>query len=109
MKRDKADFKQYNNYTTDLISSKGIEYINKAHEAGKPFFVGIAPIAPHVQTWPRGAGGNVRPIPPEHLPISALRHSHMFPNVMVPPTKNFNPNKVLRCLLASSHPLMSFV
>ncbi|KAJ7247537.1 putative arylsulfatase [Mycena rebaudengoi] len=91
MKRDKADFQQYNNYTTDLISSKGIKYINEAHEAGKPFFVGIAPIAPHVQTWP--AGGNATPTPPQRLPISAPRHSHMFPNVMVPPTKNFNPDK----------------
>ncbi|KAJ6568770.1 alkaline-phosphatase-like protein [Mycena capillaripes] len=91
MKRDKADFQQYNNYTTDLISSKGIKYINEAHEAGKPFFVGIAPIAPHVQTWP--AGGNATPTPPQRLPISAPRHSHMFPNVVVPPTKNFNPDK----------------
>ncbi|KAF7347125.1 Arylsulfatase [Mycena venus] len=89
MKRDKADFKLYNNYTTDLISAKGIDYIKDAHKAGKPFFVGIAPIAPHVQTW----GGNATPTPPEHLPISAPRHSHMFPTITVPPTKNFNPNK----------------
>jgi hypothetical protein len=97
MKRDEADFKLYNNYTTDLISAKGIEYINDAHKAGKPFFVGIAPIAPHVQTW----SGDAEPTPPEHLPISAPRHSHMFPTIMVPPTKNFNPDKVFRCLLAS--------
>jgi arylsulfatase len=96
MKRDKADFKLYNKYMTDLISAKGIDYINDVHKAGKPFFVGIAPIGPHVQTW----SGDATPTPPEHLPISAPRHSHMFPNITVPPTKNFNPSKVLHSLLA---------
>ncbi|KAK7038192.1 arylsulfatase [Favolaschia claudopus] len=91
MKRDNANFKLYNNYTTDVISTKGIDYINDAHQAGKPFFVGIVPMAPHVQTWP--ANGDAAPNPPEHLPISAPRHSHMFPNITVPHTVNFNPNK----------------
>ncbi|KAJ7350002.1 alkaline-phosphatase-like protein [Mycena albidolilacea] len=40
--------------------------------------------------------GDATPTPPERLPISAEsapRHSHMFPNITVPPTKNFNPSK----------------
>ena len=92
LKRDQEDYKLYDNYTTDLVREKGLDYIDEAHKAGKPFFVGIAPIGPHMQTWSAGQVPN----PPEHLPISAPRHSHMFPNVKVPSTKNFNPTEVCR-------------
>ncbi|KAH7102237.1 alkaline-phosphatase-like protein [Auriculariales sp. MPI-PUGE-AT-0066] len=72
-------------YSTDVIRDKGLKYINDAHKAGKPFFVGIAPVGPHVRTQ-AGKGE-------EHTPQPAKRHEHMFPNATVPRTPNFNPAK----------------
>lgn len=84
MKRNKEDPVSYSgNYSTDIIKNKGINFIEDAHAARKPFFVGIAPIAPHVQT------NN----PIKH-PVPAKRHEGLFPNSRVPRTGNFNPNKV---------------
>lgn len=37
-------------YTTDHILEMGLEHIEKGLKSGKPFFAGIAPVAPHCQS-----------------------------------------------------------
>ncbi|RAR09082.1 arylsulfatase precursor [Stemphylium lycopersici] len=52
----------------------------------RPFFLGVAPIAPHSETI-------TQPRPPKFLPpVPAKRHEHLFPDAKVPRTPNFNPN-----------------
>jgi N-acetylglucosamine-6-sulfatase len=77
-------------YSTDVVREKGIQFLEDAHAAGKPFFLGIAPIAPHVQTVPPG---HTEEQYPKH-PIPAKRHDGLFADEIVPRTKNFNPNQV---------------
>ena len=92
MKRNQDDPQSYEGqYSTDVIKDKGIKFLEDAHTAGKPFFVGIAPIAPHVQTNS----------PTKH-PVPAKRHEGLFPNATVPRTTNFNPNEVLLALPLTS-------
>jgi hypothetical protein len=70
-------------YSTDLIANRSVEFLGNAIDAEKPFFLGIAPIAPHAEL-----------IHEFKEPIPADRHRDLFPNAKVPRKKNFNPCKV---------------
>ncbi|TXB99910.1 hypothetical protein FocTR4_00013570, partial [Fusarium oxysporum f. sp. cubense] len=89
-------------YNTDDLSDKTINYIREAHAAGKPFFIGSAPIAPppipklsrtRVHTnWtisPTDPGIQPLILPPK----PAKRHADMFRHLKVPRTPNFNPEE----------------
>lgn len=46
--RNKDPWQRYsNNYTTDLVSLKSMGFLEDALADDKPFFLGVAPIAPH--------------------------------------------------------------
>lgn len=84
LQRKTNDPVQYKgNHSTDVIRDRGIEYLNAAHKAGKPFFIGIAPIGPHTQTHE----------PPKH-PVPAKRHEGLFKDVNIKNYGNFNPAEV---------------
>ena len=70
-------------YSTDLIANRSVEFLGNAIESDEPFFLGIAPIAPHAEL-----------IDKFKEPIPADRHRDLFPNAKVPRKKNFNPCKV---------------
>ncbi|KAL2679158.1 hypothetical protein Neosp_009920 [[Neocosmospora] mangrovei] len=84
-------------YTTDILASKALGFLDEAVAAGKPFFLGISPIAPHSNIDPAlisdpdrdRAGKDFKAT----APIPAERHAHMFPDVVVPRTDNFNPDE----------------
>ncbi|KAF5689593.1 arylsulfatase [Fusarium circinatum] len=87
-------------YNTDDLSDKTINYIREAHAAGKPFFVGSAPIAPHseVVVRPDTYNGTISPTDPSIQPLilppkPAKRHADMFRDLKVPRTPNFNPKE----------------
>ncbi|KAM0227199.1 hypothetical protein ACHAPO_011736 [Fusarium lateritium] len=87
-------------YNTDDLADKTINYIREAHAAGKPFFLGSAPIAPHDEARinPEALKGTFSPDSPEARPqilppFPALRHENMFAGLKVPRTPNFNPDK----------------
>ncbi|MCJ1311353.1 hypothetical protein MMC25_005024 [Agyrium rufum] len=80
-------------YTTDVIATKALGFLNEAAESDKPFFLAIAPVAPHSNVEFNGnnlsdAGSLLRVTPP----IAAERHKHLFKDVKVPRTPNFNPD-----------------
>ena len=51
MQRNKDPPQRYpGNYSTDLIPSKAIEFLEEAAAAKAPFFLGVMPIVPHTQT-----------------------------------------------------------
>lgn len=74
-------------YSTDIIASSALEFLDEAHNAGEPFFLGVAPIAPHAETLHLDDGGVAF-----YDPIPAKRHEHLFPGLKVPRTPNFNPD-----------------
>lgn len=83
-----APVQHENEHTSDLITSKAQGLLDEAIAAGEPFFLGVAPIAPHSNIdADRHAG-----LPLMTEPIPAKRHTGLFPDVKVPRTENFNPD-----------------
>ncbi|KAI1113323.1 arylsulfatase-like protein [Nemania sp. NC0429] len=83
-------------YSVDVLAEKAIGFLNDAHDAGKPFFLGLAPVAPHsdIQSIALGRGDGHMLVEAEFRPpVSAKRHEHLFKHVKVPRTSNFNPDK----------------
>jgi hypothetical protein len=76
-------------YSTDLISAAAVGFLDDAIKASdRPFFLGVAPIAPHSETIVGSGPARF------NAPVPAKRHEHLFANVTVPRTPNFNPNTV---------------
>lgn len=74
-------------YSTDLVASAAVGFLDDAISGAstRPFFLGIAPIAPHSETV-------VNPRPARFLPpVPAKRHEGLFAKVTVPRTPGFNP------------------
>ncbi|GIJ90836.1 hypothetical protein Asppvi_009799 [Aspergillus pseudoviridinutans] len=78
-------------YTTDVISEKSLGFLNDALSSDRPFFLAVAPIAPHSNIDPSalGTGGTKGTL--MTAPIPAERHKDLFPDAKVPRTANFNP------------------
>ncbi|KAF4501999.1 arylsulfatase [Fusarium agapanthi] len=88
-------------YNTDDLSDETINYIREAHAAGKPCFIGSAPIAPHTEVVvrPDTYNGTISPTDPSIQPLilppkPVKRHADMFRDIKVPRTPNFNPQEV---------------
>jgi len=87
-------------YVTDVVSDKAHGFLDDAlrtrEETGQPFFFTVAPTAPHSDVYIRrknidgdfDENSNV-----QSPPIPAERHKHLFEDVVVPRTPNFNPDK----------------
>lgn len=59
-------------YGTDVYVNKSVDFIQRSVKEGKPFFVYLAPYAPHAPYTP------------------APRHAQLFPDAKVPRTPNYN-------------------
>lgn len=84
-------------YSTDVLAGKAYDFLDEAISADEPFFLTIAPNAPHSNVAfleEKGDGGfnlhSIRAGPP----IPAKRHEHLFKDAIVPRTPNFNPDEV---------------
>lgn len=84
------------NYSTDLARDYALGYLDTISAArlrgdSAPFFVGIAPIAPHFVSGPRGNASN-----PDFFitypPIPAPRHANLFNTSTLPPKSSYNAN-----------------
>ena len=74
-------------YSTDVTASKALAFLDDAATGGKPFFLTIAPIGPHVNV-------NVLACDVFSAPKPALRHKDLFPNEDVPRKSSFSPDMV---------------
>ncbi len=63
-------------YGTDVYVGKAVDFIQRSAKANKPFFVYLAPYAPHAPYTP------------------APRHANLFPGMKAPRTPNFNETDV---------------
>ncbi|KAL5606663.1 uncharacterized protein BROUX77_003856 [Berkeleyomyces rouxiae] len=78
-------------HTTDILTEKAYRLLDEASKQNQPFFIGIAPIAPHSNvdyTFHPNGTHTVR----FTEPIPATRHENLFADVVVPRTPNFNPD-----------------
>ncbi|KAI1395936.1 Arylsulphatase [Hypoxylon fuscum] len=80
-------------YSTDVLTEKAYGLLDEAVDAGKPFFLVAAPIAPHANVVMNGAPGSDIHSVYFTEPVPAERHKHLFENVTVPRTANFNPDQ----------------
>ncbi|ETN40584.1 uncharacterized protein HMPREF1541_04861 [Cyphellophora europaea CBS 101466] len=82
------------NYSTDVLLGKAMGFLDDALAEDKPFFLTIAPTAPHSNVNIRD---NIIDNFTEHSvtqspPIPAKRHKHLFADTIVPRTPHFNPS-----------------
>ncbi|KAI4656857.1 uncharacterized protein J4E78_006748 [Alternaria triticimaculans] len=75
-------------YSPDVTAEKAYDFLEEATQHLEPWFLTIAPIAPH---------SNVKLVPAEEysadLPQYAERHAHLFTEYKIPRDANFNPEK----------------
>lgn len=73
-------------YSPDVVAEKAYGFLDEAVLHPDPFFLAIAPVAPH---------SNVKfAVSPPELSAAeyAPRHSHLFKDYKIPRTANFNPD-----------------
>lgn len=73
-------------YVTDVLAQKAYGLLDEAVDAKQPFFLMIAPSAPHADI--QNNSGSLT----FDAPVSAPRHADLFQDVKVPRTANFNPD-----------------
>ncbi|OJJ50209.1 hypothetical protein ASPZODRAFT_139525 [Penicilliopsis zonata CBS 506.65] len=93
--RDKEKPQSYEGeYLTDVLTQKAYRLLDEAVHAANPFFLTIAPIAPHCNVFMNGTGLDKNPVFSFSAPIPAKRHEHLFEGVKVPRTESFNPDEL---------------
>lgn len=84
-------------HSMDVLTDKALGFLDDGAQDDKPFFLGIAPIAPHsnVDIPEFGPSRNGTDVKDANFsaPIPAKRHEHLFKDVRVPRTANFNPDQ----------------
>lgn len=86
-------------HSVDVLAEKALGFIDEAASHDEPFFLGVAPVAPH-----SNVDGTAMSLPPDQPikgpfksaispPIPAERHKYLFPDARVPRTPSFNPEK----------------
>lgn len=84
-----------NTHTTDLTQAKALNFLDEANNSTRPFFMMLAPLAPHVELL----GTNNKALPNVsygpgilHPPVPQPQYANAFPDAIVPRTPNFNPS-----------------
>ena len=74
-------------HAIDVITTRSLNALDEAHQAGKPFFLGVAPAVPHV--------GITATTGHTYLPIPQDKWKDAFSEKEVPrDAKNWNPDTV---------------
>jgi arylsulfatase A-like enzyme len=72
-------------YSPDVVAEKAYGFLDEASKHQQPFFLGVAPIAPHSEYTPLTSRVM-------NIPKYAPRHAHLFNDYKIPRTANFNPD-----------------
>ena len=70
-------------YQTDVYAKKAVDYVNRKAPGAAPFFLSVAPLAPHTEVGWASTNGNRNPRP-------APRHRGAFANAPLPQPASFN-------------------
>lgn len=76
-------------HTTEVITEKALGLLDDALEGEKPFFLAVAPIAPHSNVNSSTFGGGAAMT--EAIPLD--KHKDLFPDAEVPRTGSFNTDE----------------
>lgn len=80
-------------HTTDVITGKALSFLEDGLAGDQPFFLVVAPIAPHSNVDGGALSGHLAPtVMTEPIPLT--RHENLFQGVKVPRTASFNPDQV---------------
>ena len=87
-------------YSVDVLAAKTYGFLEDAIDSEKPFFLGVAPVAPHgnvqanAEATVEDMWGRADSAPKIHFsaPVAAERHKDLFKDARVPRTENFNPD-----------------
>ncbi|WPH02265.1 Hypothetical protein R9X50_00512100 [Acrodontium crateriforme] len=75
-------------YSPDVIAEKAYGFLDEALSHDDPWFLAVAPVAPHSDTKINNDGSVTF-----SLPKYAPRHAHLFNDYKIPRTANFNPDE----------------
>ncbi|KAL4925257.1 sulfatase family protein [Aspergillus undulatus] len=78
-------------HTTDVISEKALGFLEDGINGERPFFLTVAPVAPHSNVDVGDLVGKTPMVMTEPIPLD--RHKHLFKDVKVPRTEHFNPGE----------------
>lgn len=87
-------------YSTDVLASKAYDFLADAVKSIDPFFLTIAPVAPHSNVkFSRSQFNESLSVDDVQLspPVPAERHRTLFESAIIPRKPNFNPEKVQFC------------
>lgn len=76
-------------YSPDIVAQKAYDFLDEAAMHKEPWFLTVAPVAPHSNCHYK-CSGELQVDPPKY----AERHAHLFNDYIIPRTDNFNPEKV---------------
>ncbi|KAJ9492394.1 hypothetical protein VN97_g828 [Penicillium thymicola] len=77
-------------HTIDVITGKALGFLDDALAGERPFFLAVSPVAPHSNIDPGNIASGKAYM---SAPIPLKRHEHLFQDVRVPRTANFNPDQ----------------
>lgn len=85
-------------HSVEVLTEKALGLLGEAiaDRERHPFFLGIAPVAPHANIWsPNFAHGGDSDLRDVEFtpPVPMARHERLFTGVTVPRTPNFNPER----------------
>lgn len=80
-------------HTTEILTEKAYGFLTDAVQEKKPFFLAVAPVAPHSNVKFLVDGPDPDLQAEFSPPIPLQRHAHLFPDAKVPRTENFNPEE----------------
>lgn len=96
------------NYQTDVYADKAVDFIQRRAPQAQPFYLSIAPLAPHVEVFHRDDGNDDAETPQYPNPRPAPRHLHRFGGENLPKPPSFNEADVSdKPLGVRDRPLMS--
>jgi arylsulfatase A-like enzyme len=79
-------------HSMDVLTSKAYGLLEEALNNNAPFFLTVAPVAPHSNVKIEKLEGDIEDVVAEFTPpIPAERHAHLFNDAKVPRRFNFNP------------------
>lgn len=96
------------NYQTDVYADKAVDFIRRRAPQGQPFYLSIAPLAPHVEVFRRDDGNDDAETPQYPNPRPAPRDINRFQHENLPKGPSFNEADVAdKPIAIRERPLMS--
>ncbi|RVX74102.1 hypothetical protein B0A52_01934 [Exophiala mesophila] len=78
-------------YNTDIVADASLKFLDEASKSDRPFFMGVAPIAPHTEV--EFLESQPQPLARFIPPVPAKRHEGLFADAIIPRGPSFNPEE----------------